>query len=217
MFNLFWQKEKILIGFTGLVATLGALFLNIPVPAVEDARLALANIQVFWLVLLTLSLTKLFFSFTALVIKTERDIKRKYDLPVGAFSLTIGITFLVVIGNFWRYIIDLYGKSFFDFMNIIFPALVAMACMVLLLYVEKNRGKFTRFSYIIILSFIIAALTSVVGVYLQQTILGYFYFYWLNCVLPGAFIFFVAGLTIYSLLKKRSLFEVLPLEISVYN
>lgn len=217
MFKVFWDKEKNFITFSGVIAALGALFLNIPSPQLEDAKIALANIQVFWLVLLTLSLAKLFFSFTTLTLKAEREMKKKYDLPMGAFSMTVVITFLIVIGNFWRYIFDLYGKSFSSFIDIIFPALVAMGCAALLLFVEKRRNKFTRFSYIIILSFVSATTISAAGIYLQQGMIGYFYFYWLNLVLPGLFLVFALGLMISSKIKKKRLLEALPPEISVHN
>ncbi|TSC60455.1 MAG: hypothetical protein LiPW15_333 [Parcubacteria group bacterium LiPW_15] len=210
MLNKLWAKEKVLISLSGLIAALSALFLDIPVPQIEDAKIALANVQFFWLVLLTISLTKLFFSLIDLTIKTEKEIKKKYDLPIGVFSMTLATILLMVLGNFWKYIFDLYGKSFWGFMDIVFPELVAVSCVLLLLFVEKKRSRFTRFSYIIVLSFVLGLLIGLAGIYIQEALIGYFYFYWLNLIFPGATIIVALGLMIFSYLKKKPLFSALP-------
>lgn len=218
MFNQFWEKEKFFISLSTLAATLSALFLNIPTPQIENAKIALGNIQVFWLVLLTIGLAKLFFSFTALLIKTEKKWGKKYDLPViGAFSATLAVAFLLVISNFWSYILSLYGNSVSGFMSMVFPGLVLMFFLLPLIFLEKSRGKFTRFFDIIIFSFMFSLTISALGIYIQEKILGYFYFYWLFLILPVLFFLFVASLMIISYFKKKPLFEVLSPEIHTDN
>lgn len=206
MFDKFWKKEKTLITFSGLIATLGALFLNIPTPQIDDAKLALANIQVFWLIILTISLTKLFFSFLIMLIKIEKKMENKYDFPVGMFSVTSAATLLLVVGNFWRYILDLYGKSFFQFITMVFPGVAFMLCSFLVIFVEKNRSKFTRFSYLVVISFIIALLISIEGVCIQQALLGYFYLYWFFPVLQISFMLCLVVFLGIMIIKNKKLF-----------
>jgi len=219
MLKTFWEKESVLIGFSLATATIGALFLNVQAPKDNvNAATALATIQVFWLVLLTLNLTILFFRFLALVVKEERSTQRKYDLPsIGAFSLTLGSIFLIVIVNFWEYIFSIYNTSISSFLGMIFPALISTGSFALMLYIEKHPNKFTRFSYIVVLSFIVSTYITLFGMFIQGAILGYFYLYWPRFVYPGVFVTFTLLLIVVSIIKKKSLVELRPLKIKVKN
>ncbi len=218
MLEKYWKEQSTLIKASGFIAGLGALFLSIPVPQLEEARTALANIQVFWLILLTACLAKIFYSFTKSLIKYEKEMKVKYDLPiVGLYSFTLGAIFLWVILNLWSYIFSLYNKESAKFLTMVFPGVVLVLCTLPMIFVEKNRSKFTRFSYIIIISAVVSTIVSALGIYFEQVAIGYFHLLWISIVLPALFIVLILGLVTLSLIKKKSLWEVLPLEISVHN
>lgn len=210
MLDEFWRKEKVLISIAGLSATLGALFLNVPIPQTAEAKTALANIQVFWLILLTISLTGLFINFMKLAMKRERKISRKYDLPFGIFSLTLASVFLIILWNFWLYIFSLYGKSLLGFLNMIFSEIVAVLCVLLALFMETRRKKFTRLSAALVYSFILAITITTMGILVQEAIWKYFYLYWLYFVLPGLFLISSITLVAIALFKRMPLLKTLP-------
>lgn len=220
MLKKFWEKEPILISFSGVVATIGALFLDIPKPAdtLPMAQSSLATIQVFWLVLFTICLIRLFYSFIRLVIEEERAMQKKYDMPFAwPFSITLGGIFLTVIASFWQYIFSIYIVSISEFISMVFPGLIFILSFLLLVYVEKNLNKFTRFSYVIIMSFILSTFVTLAGIYSQQAILGYFYFYWTNRIYPILFLGLIIILIIIAMLRKKSLWELLSPKIKVVD
>jgi len=218
MLKKFWDKELILIGFSGIVATIGALFLNIPKPSDQfpAAQSALADIQVFWLVLFTICLIRLFYTFIRLVTQEERVMQKKYDMPFAwPFSVTLGCIFFIVIANYWQYIFNIYGASLFQFTGMVFPGFVFIGSFLILVYVEKYPSKFTRLSYILILSFIGSTIFALAAAYTQQMIWGYFYVYWTGLSYPALFAIFSLTLIVIAFLRKKPLLEPLSLRIKV--
>src|SRR5882762_9904527 len=130
MFEQFWKEQNTLLKFTGFIAALGALFLNISSPQDQNAKLALANIQTFVLILLTIGLTILFVNFTKFLLKTERGILNKYDIPSsGLLTSLVAFIFLWVILSFGTYILGLYQYSFGVFMTMAFPLVICFFCL----------------------------------------------------------------------------------------
>lgn len=214
MLKKFWEKEPAFIGFSGIVATVGALFLNIPIPKNQAAQASLANIQVFWLILFIVCLIRLFYRFIRLVIESEQKMQKKYDLPFAwPFSVTLGGIFLIVIANFGTYIFNIYATPISEFISMVFPGFVFIGSFLLLIYVEKNPSKFTRFSYLVVVSFVGSTLLTLMGMYFQQAVLGYFYFYWTNLVYPVLFVGLLLTLIIVSLFRKKPLTELLSLKV----
>lgn len=85
------QKHAKKAKFVGFIAALCALFMGISRPEIADAKAALAVIQLFWLVLLTISITSLFFDFVLYARKEERTTNEKYGLPFDfVFSISLG-------------------------------------------------------------------------------------------------------------------------------
>lgn len=177
----------------------------------------MANIQAFWLVLLTISLTGLFISFTKLVVKREKEISNKYDIPAGIFSLTLGLTFFIILGNLWFYIFSLYGKSLSDFITMISPEIIMVLCVLLALFMETHRKKFTCLSAIIVYSFIGAILITLIGILIQEAIWRYFHLYWLYIMLPSLFLVSSIALVAIAFFKKVLLLKVLPARASTRN
>ncbi|MGC9610853.1 MAG: hypothetical protein ABSE68_01375 [Minisyncoccia bacterium] len=207
MLKEFWEKHKILIEFSGFTAGLCALFLNISLPQDKDAKLALVNIQIFWLLLLTIGLTVIFFYFVKAMIAAEKRIEKQYDVPATwTMSLTVGLILLWIILNFWVYVLSIYPGEFGQFLSMTLPGIIYATLAALLIFVAKRKNRFTWFSQIIVDSFVVAVMITLAGVYIQQSILKYFYHYWFFLVLPASFLFFFAlfiGLSIY---RKRKLF-----------
>lgn len=154
MFEEFWDKKKIMIQFTGAVTTIGALFLNISTPQNEAARTALANIQMFWLVIITTALTSLFVDFIFYIIRLERELSNR-SLPVyGVFSAMVGATLLWLVLNLWSYILSLYTNPFVKFISMSYPAIFLIVGTLILKYIEKKQVKF--FTELIITDFIVS-------------------------------------------------------------
>ncbi len=211
MFERFWKEQNTLLKFTGFIAAVGALFLNISPPQDQNAKLALANLQTFVLILLTIGLTMLFINFIKLLIKTEKSVLGKYDIPsTGLLSSILGIIFLWVILSLWTYILGLYQYSFAVFMEMAFPGITCFACFGLIIWMEKRCDKFTRFSHMMVYSFMITVLLSIVALYLGQTSLFRKYI-----GLSGNFIlvtfFSCLSLSLIGLLfRNKRLFEIPP-------
>lgn len=204
MFKEFWDKNPTLIKFTGFIIALNALFLNISIPQNQNAKWGLANIQVFSLFFLIVSLTILCFNFVKLLIKTEKRVGEKYDIPVGIFSLTSIILSMWIILSFLVYIFSLYSSSLLEFLTIIFPAIILGIWVLLLVLSSKKR--FTLFSEIIINSFGLSALISFAGIYIQQGIIKYFYWYWIFKIFPISFLALFVILLMVVIIQKRKLF-----------
>ncbi|MFZ3031469.1 MAG: hypothetical protein WA082_00340, partial [Candidatus Moraniibacteriota bacterium] len=84
--------------FVGFIAALCGIFLSIPVPEIAVAKNALGAIQLFWFVILTLSLTSLFVDLLRYVWHEERTASKKYDIPFeSVVTAFIGVILGAVI------------------------------------------------------------------------------------------------------------------------
>jgi hypothetical protein len=207
MLKEFWKQQDTNIKLFGFITTIAALFLNISTPENASAKLALANIQILLLVVLLISLTSLFIAFIKLLIKTEKDMQGRYDLPtVGVFSLTLALIFIWILANLLSYMTSVYPSTFAQFLSLTFPGIAVMLCFFLLVKIEKYQHNFTVLSKIIINSSVIAFLGTISGAYIQQGVIKYFYMYWFSVVLPCLFFTSFIALLVVSLYKKKELF-----------
>ena len=118
MLKEFWEAKKHLIQFVGILAGVGALFLTIPRPQDAAAGIALANIQLVWLLILSISTIVLFFNFVILIARWEKDYKKRKNFDLTeTFSTIAMLTTSYLIINLWIYIIHIYKDSVFDFMR----------------------------------------------------------------------------------------------------
>lgn len=187
MFKDFWEQNKPTVQFAGFISALGGLFLNIPVPAQEQGKHFLANVQVFWLVLFFIGLVYLSASFVKFIFHTEKRLQGKYDLPtMGVFSFTVAAVLLWVTASLFGYISTLYSSSFVELLNMTFPAIVLILCFQLLIFMEKRKNILPIFK-IMGNSLVLAILITITGIYLQQAVLKYFYFYWVFLIFPLSF------------------------------
>jgi len=208
MIEKFFKKESFLLKIVGSIATIGALFLNIPTPALKEAGLFLANVQVFWLLIFTILLSILFIRLIKYLIKAEIRVQVKYNLfAVGTFSLTAGIIMLFIIWSLWGYILKLYIESLVPVLRIIVPGMIMAGILFLNIFVEKRKEKFTYFSTFIVDSFSLSLLISIAGISIQEGILGHFYFWWFYAALPIHFFALLAMEFIFIKLKGKNLFD----------
>ncbi len=182
MLKTFWEEQKVLINFFGFIATLAAIFLNIALPDDKNAKFALANIQVFWLLVLTIALAVLFFRFIKLVFRIEKEMEIKHDIfTKGAFSSLVFIVFLWIVSNFGIYIMNLYQESFTMLLFMTLPLIMIALVTIIEYHVHKNIKKFSLFSEFMIESFGMAIVfTSTIiwakiyffnGIYIERIVL----------------------------------------------
>ena len=194
--------------FVGFVAALCALFMSVSAPGDMEAKKALAVIQLFWLVLLTLSLTSIFLDFGKYVWRAEREASKKYDVPFDyVATATIGVILGAVIANLWRYIFALYSEVLAVFtVMIAFPSLIAIGSVFIAIVIKRNETKIAPIFEILADSIIVGVLTGVAGMYLQESFTEFFYLYWFTIVAPSvAFTFFVFVVVMMLYRKKKLL------------
>lgn len=116
MFKDFWDKQKHQIQLVSILVAIGALFLSITPPESEKARSALFNIQLAWLIIITIALVILFVNFIALMSRAEGEASVKYKIPleltISLLALFISVWILI---NLWIYIINLYREPLLKF------------------------------------------------------------------------------------------------------
>jgi hypothetical protein len=208
MLKEFWKQRKPLIQFTGSIVAIGAIFLAIPTTENKVAKIALANIQVFWLILLAICLMLLFVNFIKLVWKNEKRIEARYSIPIiGAYSVTLGAIFIWILVNLWNYIFALYSDSFTKLISMVSPIIPLVLTSFFLIFVEKNKKKFTRFSLCIIDSFALAFVFAAAFASIQEALLKYFYVLWTLVVLLGSFTLFFVLFILIIVFHKKKLFS----------
>lgn len=114
MFKEFWDSKRHIVGAVGIVVAIGALFLAIPLPQDNaQARTALLNLQLIWLILISLGLIVLAWqtiTFLFQVAPPGADLK---TLPphLGYYArLSVwGLTFWI-LSAIWAYMWTLYRQ-----------------------------------------------------------------------------------------------------------
>jgi hypothetical protein len=207
MFKDFLDSNARLTQNTGIAAGVAALFLNVAKPGSEASRLALGNVQIFFLSVFAICLTVLAWRFVRFLFKKEKAWNKRYDFPRFILPATTAFMLLWIILNLLRYIIDIYPASFEQFIGMTLPIVLIMIFFVPVVYIEMHPEKFTLFSKIVVLSFLLSSVFAFLGAMVQGFFLKYIYFYWAIGVLPGLFIvIFLTGVII-ALTKKQKLFS----------
>lgn len=195
--------------FVGSVAGLCALFMGISQPELTQAREALAVVQLFWLVLLTFSLTSLFFDFVKFVWRHENKMNKTYDLP---FNLVLTSTTAVILGgvifSLWSYMLTLYSKVFAQFTIIWgFPSFVVIVCIIVAIFIKKREKNILLIVQMFADSVIMGLFVMIAGLYLEFSITKLFHTHWFYPIAPltmlGFFIILI-GLALY---RKQNLLK----------
>lgn len=165
MFAEFWQKKKHTIELIGILTAIGALFLNIPLPENEKARLALINIQFIWLFILTFSMALLCFNFFYLAVKLEKVTKEKFKFDISdTISMAVSIISVWLLYSLWQYLIVLYAHQLQSLMNrisIVFSFFIPVFYLELrsIIY-HKISKKYFSFILSIVACFIISLIPA---------------------------------------------------------
>lgn len=115
MLKEFWKEKSHIIQITGILIGVGALFLAIPTPAQESAKVALLNLQFLWLMIISVACTALLLQLWVFLRVFEKELKKKdFDIEeTVSLVLMLGILFFII--NLWQYASALYSESFFHF------------------------------------------------------------------------------------------------------
>ncbi len=200
MIEDFYKKNKINIQVVGSITAIGALFLNIQKPKIIELQKILLNIQMFWLILITLGLSSIFIDFIFYIISIESKLRRK-KLPIYApFSIAASIISFWFLINLWNYILLSYGDTFIQFSKMLYPALsITIGSLVLAFVVKKKLNIFIE-SIITIL---------IVSMWFSNVVIGiekYFSYQikWIYAFLVFCLIIGISFLTIYLFVKIKN-------------
>ncbi len=208
MLKDFWDKEALLIRISAFLTGVGALFLNITLPQSEKAKVALENMQIFWLFLIAVTVTALFAKFVVWAFKKEKEIGKHYDnLTFGIVSFLIGTILLWVILNFLSYISNLYPDRFNEFFGFALPLVIIVFLITLLNSTVKYKEKFTLISKIIVESFVMSFFAVISWTCIQWSLWTYAQFSTFYLVFPcvfGVLFILLVGASMY---RKEKLFK----------
>lgn len=202
MLNKFWEKESRIIKFSGFVAAFAGIFLTIEMPGPDKARVALQNMQVFWLFLLAVLLTVLAFKFIRWVLTHERPGFAEGLKTFGLVTISVGYVLVWLVFNLYQYIAALYPERFGEFLVTSVP----LATMVFIISFEGFSKKMSLFTNLLVVSFILAAAFIFLGVFFENLFLGYFHWFLMVWGLPCLFTLFFTGSVSAAFLRKQKLF-----------
>ncbi|MDD5738809.1 MAG: hypothetical protein PHY72_02715 [Candidatus Pacebacteria bacterium] len=167
--NRFLEKNKTYFELIGVMAAIGAIFLTIPTPENDKAQNALMNIQLIWLIIISVSLLLLFYKFFRFFLLVE-DLAEKNGLHFYS-SLAVIPFFMggLILYHLWRYIFIIYGSNYKGsilqyLLGIVFSIYIAFTIFVskkfIQDYLHKKIGPylFKIFSYLLISSAVVSFL-----------------------------------------------------------
>lgn len=153
MFQDFWEKNKEVIQFVGIICGVGALFLAIPSPTDTAAKSALANMQFIWLLFIAISTIFLFLKLYYYFYGKEREMFNKYgfrfELQGSASYILMGFTMTFAI-SLWEYASATYPQPLKLFSGTILGVLIFLAASVVFYFLRKFKDKMSVMVYGII-------------------------------------------------------------------
>ena len=179
MFKEFWERKKGLIECTAFLVAVGALFLNIPLPDVETARISLLKVQLMWLFLITVSVGVLAVYFYIFALDVVHRIKERISL-----DMTVASTFFLLLGfymlwHLWWYMVILYEAEWKWFSETILRFLFAGYFIFGMYTIRSLERRVPRFHTFILYSvgacILFAALASS---YISLTTLDFSFSEW---------------------------------------
>jgi len=143
MFKDFWEKKKHVIEMSSILTAIGALFLNINLPADESAKNALLNIQMVWLLIISIMGIILFFTFWSFAAQIDNKIEKKisHELYYSIFGFIIVVVGGYFLINLWKYFIALYKKEFLNFLPMLYLIPASAGSLVVILL----KNKYTKY------------------------------------------------------------------------
>lgn len=159
MLEKFWNKNKHIINIAAILVAVGAIFLTIPLPQNEEAKKYLINVQLFWLVIISIMIVVILVLFYLFSIEIEKKLEEKKFNINGALSALVFISALWFMGNLWKYILVLYKEQYLKLASNLsyaitlfyFGLLVFVSEKIIPYYLSNNKKKFFLLSAIIVL------------------------------------------------------------------
>ena len=111
MFKNYFLEKKPFLQTIGMLIAIGAIFLNMQSTHNDRTQLALMNLQVYWLVIMTISILALYVSIFKFVWKTEIRISdetefNEFHYGIAGIAITMPVIFLVLL---WKYVFSIYN------------------------------------------------------------------------------------------------------------
>lgn len=210
MLRDFWEKKKHIIQLGGIIIAVGALFLSIPPPDNEVAKIALSNIQFAWLIIITVILVSLFLNFVILGDIFEKELKDKKKIDFDT-SLVLLIVFIGgwILYYLWVYILNLYKASFTSFFSVS-SGIIAMIFSTTSLFLSKKiplPQKLIKFTWEIHIFIGIFVFALSYGFLSELTKPEFLWTSWFKNVglLSSVFLIVFAVVLIYKRIKSKSL------------
>ena len=174
MFKEFWKEKKSSIEIVVILTAIGAIFLSISPPEKEEALVPFLNLQLFWLIAMTIGIAVLFWNFFIFTQKVEVEVTEKVGINLIA---TISLGLLMGSGwflfNLWKYIFGAYEDSairLFTLLSLFAPILLVP---FIVYFVEKLTTPLIRnkiFQKIVALVFSLFLSTFVFSIFVEMFI-----------------------------------------------
>lgn len=159
MFHDFWENNKEVIQFVGIICGVGALFLAIPSPTDAAAKNALANMQFIWLIFIAISTIFLFMKLYYYFYNKEREVFKKYgfrfELQGSASYILMGFTMTFAL-SLWEYASAIYPQPLKLFSGTILGVSIFLSASVAFYFIRKLKNKLQDIIYAIVDSSILS-------------------------------------------------------------
>lgn len=180
MLEEFWNQKKHLIQLLGILIGVGAIFLNIPTPDNQNALVALRNVQLAWLIIITISQAFLFWQLFSLTIRIEKRTKEKMHLSTDAISTFFFGLAIWILWNLWSYMLSIYNTNLVSFLHSGFIGAAVSALILTVSIFVISRIKLEK-HWEILAIFVITA--PVLGLWSEGQKLSFQIFGWLLATL----------------------------------
>lgn len=145
MLKSFWDEKKHLIQITAFLIAIGAIFLSVPTPENDAARELLQNVQVLWLVIISVFMIVLFINFYALATKFEEKLEKHRNFYINIISSLVFFSGFYFLINLWGYAWYIYKDSIFNLLPFVALALVSLGGAIILLLLKRLELSKTVF------------------------------------------------------------------------
>jgi hypothetical protein len=128
MLSEFWEKRKQIIEISGILVAVGALFVSMNIPNNLVAAYALVNIQIIWLVIITVSVAIIFVQLWQIVKHFQTNSNNEYkEIFFSTIKFLIGAFGFFLIGDGLIYVYAVYKPILGEFIKTAAGAFCAIA------------------------------------------------------------------------------------------
>lgn len=152
-FKKFWDSNKELVSFTGIVIAIGSMFLRVPIPEQLKAAEALQMIQFLSIFIMSIAIVWLWLSFLSFSYQLESHFSKKTGLNLSdTISNAVFMLIFYFVYNLWVYIISLYKTQWQKVIGS-FQNAVGVIVIALVIYftnkIYDNKEVHSRLSIIL--------------------------------------------------------------------